>query len=111
MIACISWNASPVTLAMVEGFGDDTAYPLCHGVMTLQNIYELCQWSDKNGRKIDVWDVPRYLAESKKHHLSGVHLPFWRDWKLADPAIFLVPEILHTCHKFFLIIFSPGVNN
>jgi hypothetical protein len=28
-------------------------------------------------------------------------LLFWRDWFLANPFYFLVPEILHTCHKFF----------
>ncbi|KAH9020515.1 hypothetical protein EDB84DRAFT_1589727 [Lactarius hengduanensis] len=41
----------------------------------------------------------------KELGLSGVHLPFWRDWYLADPFYFLVPEILHTCHKFF---FDPS---
>ena len=33
--------------------------------------------------------------------LLGVHLPFWRDWKFADPAHFLNSEMLHSCHKFF----------
>ena len=37
----------------------------------------------------------------KQLNLSGMHLPFWRDWHFADPAIFLTPEILHTLHKFF----------
>ncbi|KAH8985112.1 hypothetical protein EDB86DRAFT_3066078 [Lactarius hatsudake] len=38
---------------------------------------------------------------SKELSLSGVHLPFWHDWYMADPYHFLVLEILHTCHKFF----------
>ncbi|KAI6163167.1 hypothetical protein EDD17DRAFT_1776327 [Pisolithus thermaeus] len=41
----------------------------------------------------------RYSA--KKHHLSGVQLPFWRDWHFSNPAVFLVGEILHSCHKWF----------
>ncbi|EGO22837.1 hypothetical protein SERLADRAFT_371115 [Serpula lacrymans var. lacrymans S7.9] len=39
--------------------------------------------------------------DAKVKGLSGVHQPFWRDWSLADPNKFLVPELLHTCHKFF----------
>jgi hypothetical protein len=33
--------------------------------------------------------------------LSGVHQPFWRDWKFADPCRILPADMLHTCHKFF----------
>ncbi|KAG2085470.1 uncharacterized protein F5147DRAFT_748705 [Suillus discolor] len=39
--------------------------------------------------------------EAKAHSLSGIHQPFWRNWRYADPSCFLVGEILHTCHKFF----------
>ncbi|KAJ7689105.1 hypothetical protein B0H17DRAFT_1296203 [Mycena rosella] len=40
--------------------------------------------------------------ESKKLRLSGVHLPFWRDWSLStNPAKFLTPEPLHHWHKQF----------
>ncbi|KAH8987547.1 hypothetical protein EDB86DRAFT_3065710 [Lactarius hatsudake] len=42
-----------------------------------------------------------HVDKAKELSLSGVHLPFWRDWYMADPYHFLVPEILHTCHKFF----------
>ncbi|KAG1868244.1 hypothetical protein DFJ58DRAFT_714217 [Suillus subalutaceus] len=41
------------------------------------------------------------LIKAKKLHLSGVHLPFWRNWRFCNPAKFLTPEILHTLHKFF----------
>ncbi|KAG1779278.1 hypothetical protein EV702DRAFT_1178461 [Suillus placidus] len=50
---------------------------------------------------LDPWKVREFLEAAKKMSLSGVHKPFWCDWKYADPAAFLVPEILHTGHKFF----------
>ncbi|KAG1823965.1 uncharacterized protein BJ212DRAFT_1444833 [Suillus subaureus] len=52
-------------------------------------------------------DLPEQLMiacfnkEVKKLHLSGIHLPFWRNWRSANPAKFLTPEILHTLLKFF----------
>ncbi|KAJ7813399.1 hypothetical protein B0H14DRAFT_3090354 [Mycena olivaceomarginata] len=33
--------------------------------------------------------------------LNGVHKPFWADYPMADPAIFLTPEILHHWLKMF----------
>ena len=30
-----------------------------------------------------------------------VHHPFWRDWPLAEPSLFLTPEPLHHWHKMF----------
>ncbi|KAG1888464.1 uncharacterized protein F5891DRAFT_1131991 [Suillus fuscotomentosus] len=50
---------------------------------------------------IDPWKVQEFQEAAKVSHLSGVQLPFWCDWCFADPAIFLAPELLHTCHKFF----------
>ncbi|KAG6843092.1 hypothetical protein H0H87_007871, partial [Tephrocybe sp. NHM501043] len=44
---------------------------------------------------------PEFLDRAKAVGLSGVNLPFWRNWENSEPALFIVPEILHTCHKFF----------
>ncbi|KAG1868634.1 hypothetical protein F4604DRAFT_1584510 [Suillus subluteus] len=44
---------------------------------------------------------PHFQEEAKVLLLSGVQLPFWRDWRFSDPALFLAPDILHTLHKFF----------
>ncbi|KAG1862924.1 hypothetical protein C8R48DRAFT_603235 [Suillus tomentosus] len=49
----------------------------------------------------DPWKFREFQEAAKKVSLSGIHKPFWRDWKFADPAVFLIPEILHTGHKFF----------
>ncbi|KAI6007529.1 hypothetical protein F5J12DRAFT_905461 [Pisolithus orientalis] len=47
------------------------------------------------------WNIPSFQKAAKAEKLLGMHHPFWRDWKFADPAHFLVGEILHTCCKFF----------
>ncbi|KAH9009376.1 hypothetical protein EDB83DRAFT_2509004 [Lactarius deliciosus] len=72
LISAVAKSTSPHSLAVTNQFGDAHCYPSRHG-------------QDK----------------AKELGLNGVHLPFWRDWHLADPFYFLVPEILHTCHKFF----------
>ncbi|KAG1751909.1 hypothetical protein EDD22DRAFT_981686 [Suillus occidentalis] len=38
---------------------------------------------------------------AKAVNLSGVHMPYWRDWIYACPSVFLAGEVLHTCFKFF----------
>ena len=35
------------------------------------------------------------------HRLNGVHRPFWRDWPVSDPCVFLTSEPLHHWHKQF----------
>ena len=50
---------------------------------------------------IDPWDFSSYLPEAKWFSLNGVHQPFWQDWPLAKPSLFLTPEPLHHWHKWF----------
>ncbi|KAF8871276.1 hypothetical protein CPB84DRAFT_1818218 [Gymnopilus junonius] len=42
-----------------------------------------------------------YVKEAMKYCLNGVHHPFWHDWALSDPSIFLTSEPLHHWHKQF----------
>ncbi|KAG1851268.1 hypothetical protein C8R48DRAFT_750041 [Suillus tomentosus] len=51
--------------------------------------------------RVDPWNLIVFIREAKKLHLSGVHLPYWRNWRHSNPARFLMPEILHALHKFF----------
>jgi len=37
----------------------------------------------------------------EKFHLNGVHCPFWRNYPLSDPSVFLTLELLHHWHKQF----------
>ncbi|KAG2107501.1 uncharacterized protein F5147DRAFT_774333 [Suillus discolor] len=93
-IACVSKVASPVTLATSQSFGDSHRHMPCTKEHTLSVIYDICQC-------IDPWRLREFQEEAKAHLLSGVHQPFWRNWRFTDPACFLAGEILHTCHKFF----------
>ncbi|KAG2741692.1 hypothetical protein P692DRAFT_20879866 [Suillus brevipes Sb2] len=94
MIATVSKNVSPITMAIQENFGDGFLYPPRTGQHTLQLIYEI-------SKAVDPWDLDKFQKAAKAVHLSGVHMPFWRDWAFACPSVFLTAEVLHTCIKFF----------
>jgi Plavaka transposase len=93
-IACVSKVASLITLATSQSFGDTYRHPPRTKEHTLTAIYNICQ-------RIDPWRLREFQEEAKAHSLSGIHQPFWWDWRHSDPSRFLVGEILHTCHKFF----------
>ncbi|KAI6139499.1 hypothetical protein BKA82DRAFT_3988476 [Pisolithus tinctorius] len=95
MITCVSKSASPVTEATHKQFGDSHSHSSRTGNLTLQHIEQVA-------RGTHPWNnLSRFQREAKTIQLSSVHLPFWRNWPFVDPSIFLLPEILHTCHKFF----------
>jgi len=94
MIACVTKNSSPVTTATHKEFGDETPHPPRNRTETYTLIQQLCNC-------VDPWDLIVFVREAKKLHLSGVHLPYWRNWRRSNPARFLTPEILHALHKFF----------
>ncbi|KAG2035208.1 hypothetical protein BDR03DRAFT_934965 [Suillus americanus] len=94
MIACVSKNASPTTLATQAQFSGGITYPPRCGSDTLQKLHKLC-------KSTDPWKVWEFQELAKQHFLKGVHQPYWCNWGHADPSIFLILEILHVCHKFF----------
>ena len=93
-VSCVAKNTSPLTTAQLSEFGDDVSHNPRTSMYTLQQIFELC-------KRIDPWDIIPFQKAAKAKKLFGIHQPFWRDWRFADPAHFLTGEILHTCHKFF----------
>ncbi|KAG1830798.1 hypothetical protein EV424DRAFT_1470212 [Suillus variegatus] len=94
MIATVSKSASPITMATQANFGDGVLYPPRTGQHTLQLVYEI-------SKEVDPWDLDKFQKAAKAVHLSGVHMPYWRDWTFACPSVFLTGEVLHTCIKFF----------
>lgn len=94
LIACVAGNQSPISLAEYGTLGNPDPSEPRLGSRTLKLIEEL-------GKKCDVNDLGRYVAKAKKIGLNGVYKPFWRDWKFAEPHIFLAPDALHFWHKFF----------
>ncbi|KAH9011172.1 hypothetical protein EDB83DRAFT_2234129 [Lactarius deliciosus] len=94
LISAMAKSTSPLSCAVTNQFGDAFPHPPRHGQETIKLIQDLTS-------RIDPWMLDVFQDKAKELSLSGVHLPFWRDWYMADPYHFLVPEILHTCHKFF----------
>ena len=94
LIAGVSRNVSPITLAEIAQFGDSTPAAPRTREHTLQQILDIC-------KNIDPWDLASFQKAAKALKLLGVHLPFWRNWMFCDPSLFLTGEILHTLHKFF----------
>jgi len=94
MIAAVTKNASPLTMAMQENFGDGILHPPRTGKHTLQLLIDIA-------KKFDPWDLDKFQKAAKALNLSGVHMPYWHDWIYACPSVFLAGEILHTCIKFF----------
>ncbi|EGO31260.1 hypothetical protein SERLADRAFT_405115 [Serpula lacrymans var. lacrymans S7.9] len=94
VIACVAKNSSPVSLATQSQFGNAEVYPPCTARHTLEQIFKISQ-------KIDPWKLNEFQIAAKEVGINGVHQPFWRNWHLADPSVFLTPKLLHTCYKFF----------
>ncbi|KAG1885930.1 uncharacterized protein F5891DRAFT_1132660 [Suillus fuscotomentosus] len=94
MIAAVSKNSSPLTMAIQADFGDGILHPPHTGSHTLKLIVGISQ-------NVDFWDLDKFQKAAKAINLSGVHMPYWRDWKFACPSVFLAGEVLHMCHKFF----------
>ncbi|KAG1905853.1 uncharacterized protein F5891DRAFT_975994 [Suillus fuscotomentosus] len=94
MIAAVSKNSSPLTMAIQADFGDGILHPPHTRSHTLKLIVGISQ-------NVDPWDLDKFQKVAKAVNLSGVHMPYWCDWKFACPSIFLAGKVLHTCHKFF----------
>jgi len=60
----------------------------------LGDIEQACTAADP-----DNWEA--FLKVAKCYYLNGVHRPFYRNWALCDPSIFLNLEVLHHFHHLF----------
>ena len=94
LVAGVSKNASPVSLAEIAQFGDPTPAAPRTREHTLRLILDIC-------KDIDPWDLAAFQKAAKALKFLGVHLPFWRNWMFSEPSLFLTGEVLHTLHKFF----------
>ncbi|EGO03900.1 hypothetical protein SERLA73DRAFT_33519, partial [Serpula lacrymans var. lacrymans S7.3] len=94
LISCMSVKHSPISTSNSRHFGNPTPQPICSQELTLNTIEKVC--SLVNANKINL-----FHKKCKTMHLNGVTEPFWRDWGMADPSIFLTPDALHNWHKFY----------
>ncbi|KAG1775072.1 hypothetical protein EV702DRAFT_1199669 [Suillus placidus] len=74
----------------------------------LDIVLELLKQAARIGRMIqlssiscDPLNVEGYFNTCAAFHLSSMAQPFWCDWPLADPHLFLTPESLHRWHHEF----------
>jgi hypothetical protein len=95
LIATVGGKTSSATLANYQQFGDDFRHPPRTGVTTLFAINKV------NRVEEAAESLEKYAKIAKSYHLNGVQLPFWRDWPLSDPSIFLTSEPLHHWHRQF----------
>lgn len=93
MVAGVAGKTSSVTTASYKNFGDAYRHPPRTRDYTVQQLHQL-------ERHTDPWDLGPYVKKAKLLRLNGVHRPFWHDWPLAEPSLFLTPEILHHWFKF-----------
>ena len=87
MLACVGAKSSPVTTAFYKSLGDDFQHEPRTASITMAQINNILL-------NADLSDLPAFLKEAQKFHLSSVHAPFWRDWRFAHPCILLTPEPL-----------------
>ncbi|KAG1739646.1 hypothetical protein EDD22DRAFT_851927 [Suillus occidentalis] len=52
-----------------------------------------------HARKVDPWDLDKFQKAAKAVDLSGVHMPYWRDWLYACPSVFLAGEETVGAHE------------
>ncbi|KAF8425727.1 hypothetical protein L210DRAFT_3421137 [Boletus edulis BED1] len=89
---CLDIVLDPVTKAAQFGFGD----PFRHEPRTAATT--LAQLSVVKS-KVDPADLQAFFREAQRFRLNGVSDPFWRNFPLSCPSIFITPELLHYIHK------------
>ncbi len=96
VIAGTTTSGAPSSLAVFNNFGRRRAHRLRHGSHTMGLISHIIRV-----KRIRPDNLTKFRNATKILHLNGVHKPFWRDWRFADPCQFLAPDALHQWHKFF----------
>ena len=94
LISGVGGKTSSVTMAFYKQFGDNFHHEPRTASTTIAQLMAIEQHTHP-------WNLNAYISEASKFRLNGVHRPFWRDFPLADPSIFLTPEPLHHWHKQF----------
>ncbi|KAF9043458.1 hypothetical protein BJ165DRAFT_1405755 [Panaeolus papilionaceus] len=69
--------------------------PMRTGETTLEDIAKIQDAVE------DEWDIAAFEREAMKYRLNGVHKPFWKDWDLSNPGVFLTSKPLHHWHRMF----------
>ncbi|KAG2098694.1 uncharacterized protein F5147DRAFT_543875, partial [Suillus discolor] len=92
MLACVCGKTSPFTMASYLQFGDSFQHPPHTHSITLDQLASIT---------VNPTDLEAYFDACTEYRLNGICTPFWMDWPLTDPSIFLMSEALHHWHKEF----------
>ncbi|KIJ13587.1 hypothetical protein PAXINDRAFT_80744 [Paxillus involutus ATCC 200175] len=93
MLACVRGLTSHLTLATFKNFGNPFQHPARRGATTLAQLDSIA---------VDPDDLEHYFAACEDDCSSGVSKPFWRNWPLAEPSVFLTPDVLHDSYNITL---------
>ena len=94
LMAGVGGKTSSVTMAFYKHFGDNFRHEPRTASTTIAQLMAIEE-------RVDPWNLVSYATQAATFRLNGVHRPFWRDYPLAEPSIFLTPEPLHHWHKQF----------
>ncbi|KAG1897929.1 uncharacterized protein F5891DRAFT_1191240 [Suillus fuscotomentosus] len=92
MLACVCRKTSPFTMASYLQFGDIFRHPSHTRSITLDQLDSIT---------VDPNNLEAYFDACAEYRLNSVCTPFWMNWPLTDPSIFLMSEPLHHWHKEF----------
>ena len=94
VIACVTSNASAVTMAVAKQFGDSVRCAPRTASVTRQRLIAVKRTTRSS-------NLSSYFQACRKFQLNGVSLPYWLDWALAEPSSFITIEALHQYFKMF----------
>ena len=94
VIACVTSNASAVTMAVAKQFGDSIRCAPRTASVTRQ-------WLIAVKRTTRSSNLSSYFQACWKFQLNGVSLTYWLDWALAELSSFITIEALHQYFKMF----------
>lgn len=92
VVACVTGNASAVTMAVTEQFGDSVRCAPRTASITRRQLIAV-------KKKTRASNLTSYFKACRQRQLNGVSAPFWLDWALAEPSSFITPEPLHQYFK------------
>ncbi|KAG1734641.1 hypothetical protein EDB19DRAFT_1911047 [Suillus lakei] len=81
MLACVCRKTSPFTMASYLQFGYSFWHPPCTRSIMLDQLASIT---------VNPAHLKAYFDACTEHRLNGVYTPFWMDWLLTDPSIFLI---------------------
>jgi hypothetical protein len=99
LIAGVAKFRSPITTAGYHDLGSATRSPLHTHDHTLRAIKLVMKGRGLQQRKTTLL---AFITRCRKFDLNGVLSPYWQHLPHVEPSVFLVCDILHQLHKFFI---------